>query len=185
LSSLKDHKSIDEEKAQEVSNSRWKRIVAGVERADNIERTLIFIGVGMAVQVRSPSTYCNFITTDDNYSLLSQYLSSSAPKSSIPAMGCLTIPSKAPGMKYEPVVAKAGNGGSPLFGSYFGLGYMHHTSCGNHAVSVTFTVGAYKPSAAALLGKEASTVCILVLTRSVSPRLRSGWLACTFLRWRL
>ncbi|KAB2111617.1 hypothetical protein AG0111_0g1258 [Alternaria gaisen] len=51
MSSLKDHEPIDEKKAQEVVNSRWKRIMNGVERADNIERTLIFIGVGMAVQL--------------------------------------------------------------------------------------------------------------------------------------
>jgi hypothetical protein len=51
MSSLTDHKPIDEKTAQEVGNSRWKRIVAGLERADNIERTLICIGVGMVVQV--------------------------------------------------------------------------------------------------------------------------------------
>lgn len=51
MSSLKDHEPIDEKKAQEVSNSRWKRIMKGVERADNIERTLIFIGMGMIAQV--------------------------------------------------------------------------------------------------------------------------------------
>jgi len=51
MSSLKDHEPIDEKKAQEVVNSRWKRIMNGMERADNIERTLIFIGIGMAVQV--------------------------------------------------------------------------------------------------------------------------------------
>lgn len=51
MSSLKDHEPIDENKAQEVSNSRWKRILNGVERADNIERTLIFIGLGMVAQV--------------------------------------------------------------------------------------------------------------------------------------
>ena len=54
MSSLKDHEPIDEKKAQEVVNSRWKRIMNGVERADNIERTLIFIGIGMAVQVSNP-----------------------------------------------------------------------------------------------------------------------------------
>ena len=51
MGSLKDRKSINEEKAQETSSSRWKRVVAGVERADNIERTLVFIGVGLALQV--------------------------------------------------------------------------------------------------------------------------------------
>jgi hypothetical protein len=60
MSSLKDHEPIDEKKAQEVVNSRWKRILNGVERADNIERTLIFIGIGMAVQVGS--FYSNYIT---------------------------------------------------------------------------------------------------------------------------
>ncbi|KAF1845210.1 uncharacterized protein K460DRAFT_311365 [Cucurbitaria berberidis CBS 394.84] len=51
ISTLKDHQSIDEEKAQQVSNSRWRRIVAGVERADNVERTLVLIGVGLVVQL--------------------------------------------------------------------------------------------------------------------------------------
>ena len=37
MSSLKDHEPIDEKKAQEVVNSRWKRIMNGMERADNIE----------------------------------------------------------------------------------------------------------------------------------------------------
>ncbi|KAH7093398.1 hypothetical protein FB567DRAFT_433362 [Paraphoma chrysanthemicola] len=50
MSSLKDHKSIDEQKAQAIANSRWRRVFAGVERADNIDRTLIFIGFGMAAQ---------------------------------------------------------------------------------------------------------------------------------------
>jgi hypothetical protein len=57
MSSLKDHEPIDEKKAQEVVNSRWKRIWNGVERADNIERTLIFIGIGMAVQVSNFYSY--------------------------------------------------------------------------------------------------------------------------------
>jgi hypothetical protein len=51
MSSLRDHKPIDEKTAQEIGNNRWKRIVHGVERADNIQRTLLCIGVGMAVQV--------------------------------------------------------------------------------------------------------------------------------------
>jgi hypothetical protein len=57
MSSLKDHEPIDEKKAQEVVNSRWKRILNGVERADNIERTLIFIGIGMAVEVSNLRDY--------------------------------------------------------------------------------------------------------------------------------
>lgn len=51
-STLKDHKPIDEEKARAVANSRWQRIISGRERADNINRTLFFIGAGMVLQVR-------------------------------------------------------------------------------------------------------------------------------------
>jgi hypothetical protein len=68
-STLKDHKSIDEEKAEAIANSRWKTVFAGLERADNINQTLILIGLGMAVQVchcvrhndtslMSPISYC-------------------------------------------------------------------------------------------------------------------------------
>jgi hypothetical protein len=51
VSFVREHKVINEEKAQTIANSRWRRIVAGVERADNINRTLIFIGVGLVVEV--------------------------------------------------------------------------------------------------------------------------------------
>jgi hypothetical protein len=50
MSALKEHRSIDEEKAQAIANSRWRRMLAGLERADNINRTLICIGIGMATQ---------------------------------------------------------------------------------------------------------------------------------------
>jgi hypothetical protein len=52
MSTLKDHKAINEEKAEAIANNRWRRVFAGLERADNINRTLLLIGVGMAVQVR-------------------------------------------------------------------------------------------------------------------------------------
>jgi hypothetical protein len=52
-STLKDHKPIDEEKARAVANSRWQRIISGRERADNIDRTLFLIGMGMILQVRT------------------------------------------------------------------------------------------------------------------------------------
>lgn len=51
MSILQPQKSIDQEKAEAIANSRWKRIFAGVERADNINQTLIMIGVGMGAQV--------------------------------------------------------------------------------------------------------------------------------------
>lgn len=60
MSSLKDHKSINEEKAQEVSNSRLKRVLSGLERADNIERTLVCIAIGLAIQVSTEWSVCNF-----------------------------------------------------------------------------------------------------------------------------
>jgi hypothetical protein len=56
MSSLRDHAPIDEKLAQEVANSRWRRIAQGLERADKIKRTLIFIGIGMVFQV-SPQVY--------------------------------------------------------------------------------------------------------------------------------
>lgn len=60
MSSLKDHAPVDEKAAHEVANSRWKRIAQGLERADKIKRTLIFIGIGMTVQV-SRNPCCNSV----------------------------------------------------------------------------------------------------------------------------
>lgn len=51
MSSLKDHDSISEEKAREISNSRWKKAIMGIQRADNVEQTFVFIGIGMLIQV--------------------------------------------------------------------------------------------------------------------------------------
>lgn len=51
MSVLRHAKSIDEEKAEAIANSRWRRVVAGLERADNINQTLIMIGVGLVIQV--------------------------------------------------------------------------------------------------------------------------------------
>lgn len=51
MSTLKDQKPISEKQAESMGNNRLKRIVSGVERADRVERSLIFIGVGMVIQV--------------------------------------------------------------------------------------------------------------------------------------
>jgi hypothetical protein len=51
MSSLSDNKAINEEKAEAIASSRWKRVFAGLERADNIKQTLVLIGVGMVAQV--------------------------------------------------------------------------------------------------------------------------------------
>lgn len=52
MTSLTESKTINEKEAQTIAHSRWRRIFTGVERADNIDRTLYCIGVGMAIQVR-------------------------------------------------------------------------------------------------------------------------------------
>ena len=49
VGSLEDRETINIEQAQELSNSRWKRLVASSRRANSI---LLFIGGGLAVQVR-------------------------------------------------------------------------------------------------------------------------------------
>jgi hypothetical protein len=51
MSVLRQTKSIDQEKAEAIANSRWKRVFAGLERADNIDQTLVMISVGMVIQV--------------------------------------------------------------------------------------------------------------------------------------
>jgi hypothetical protein len=56
MSSLRDHKAINEEKAEAIASSRLRRIFAGLERADNINQTLILIGIGMVVEVSSIDT---------------------------------------------------------------------------------------------------------------------------------
>lgn len=51
MSTLKDQKPISEKQAESMGNNRLKRIVSGVERADRVGRSLVFIGVGMIAQV--------------------------------------------------------------------------------------------------------------------------------------
>lgn len=53
MTSLSDRQSIDEDRPEPITRSRWRRIFAGVERADNIDRTLYCIGLGMAIEVWS------------------------------------------------------------------------------------------------------------------------------------
>ncbi|KAF2874261.1 hypothetical protein BDV95DRAFT_488517 [Massariosphaeria phaeospora] len=51
MSTLKDHKPIDQDEAERLANNRWKRISGGVERADRIGRMMTFIGIALAVQL--------------------------------------------------------------------------------------------------------------------------------------
>lgn len=151
MSSLKDHEPIDEKKAQEVVNSRWKRIMNGVERADNIERTLIFIGIGMAVQV---SKLCTGHATVVNPRTSSPSFSSSfsLQKSSTTATVSSTIPYKVLAGKCAQTAARAGSGGCRLYGSYSGPGFTPHGSSSSRAAFAMFTAGVSKPSSVALLG---------------------------------
>lgn len=53
MSTLKDQKPISEKEAAAMGNNRLKRIVSGVERADRVNRSLLFIAIGMVLQVRA------------------------------------------------------------------------------------------------------------------------------------
>jgi hypothetical protein len=62
MSTLKDQKPISEKQAERMGNNRFSRIISGVERADRVGRSLVFIGIGMVIQVCLPSELC----TDSN-----------------------------------------------------------------------------------------------------------------------
>ncbi|KAJ8118781.1 hypothetical protein OPT61_g316 [Boeremia exigua] len=51
MSTLRDHKPISEKEAASMGNNRLRRIVSGVERADRVGRSLVFIAIGMVLQV--------------------------------------------------------------------------------------------------------------------------------------
>ena len=50
--SLLSEKPLKEDEAEHLSGSRWRRILRGVERADRIDRMMLYIGIGLTVQVR-------------------------------------------------------------------------------------------------------------------------------------
>lgn len=54
MSSLSDRKPLEEDQAERLANSRWRRILRGVERADRIKATMMWIGVGLVIQVNIP-----------------------------------------------------------------------------------------------------------------------------------
>jgi hypothetical protein len=196
MSSLKDHKSIDEQKAQAIMNSRWKRIWAGVERADNINQTLVMIGVGMVVQVRYTFVIpvCTSLTTILAHAhipcllwvslfmytmIVRQTLTSYADlKNFIQATVSSTTQSRVLGWKFEWIVVRAGSGGSQLCGNCSGLGYTHPTCSGRVAVSVTFMVGERKLSASVLLGKLVPPLRRPSLTAADSQQRPSGLQPC-------
>ncbi|KAF1967689.1 hypothetical protein BU23DRAFT_285994 [Bimuria novae-zelandiae CBS 107.79] len=51
LSLLSDHTPLKQEEAERLSNSRWRRILRGLERADRIDRMMLCIGLGLVVQL--------------------------------------------------------------------------------------------------------------------------------------
>lgn len=95
MSVLRPQKSIDQEKAEAIANSRWRRVLAGLERADNINKTLVMIGIGMGVQV-SDNVMLNVMCADHSPSSHSHCSSSWVPRSSILAMVFSTTLSRAP-----------------------------------------------------------------------------------------
>lgn len=54
MRALSNPKPVDEKKAGSLANSRFRRILRGVERADKIDRMMVWIGVGLVAQVRLP-----------------------------------------------------------------------------------------------------------------------------------
>lgn len=51
LSLQSDQAPLKQEEAERLSSSRWRRIMRGVDRADNIERMMVYIGIGLALQL--------------------------------------------------------------------------------------------------------------------------------------
>jgi hypothetical protein len=51
MRALSDPKPVDEKKAERLANSRFRRILRGVERADKIDRMMVWIGIGLVAQV--------------------------------------------------------------------------------------------------------------------------------------
>lgn len=154
MSSLKDHDSINEKQAQDILNSRWKRIIAGMERADNVERTFVFIGLGMFVQVSSYSCgLTDRVSLTKDHSLLSPSSSSSVPRSSILVTDFLIIQLQVQQMNNATTATKAGNGGSLLYGNSGGRGCMRRGCFSNPVAFAMCMDGALRLLFAVLLGR--------------------------------
>lgn len=57
ISSLDGNPAVNEAQAERLANSRFQRIIRGVERADQVKRTMIWIGAGLLVQVMDGSKF--------------------------------------------------------------------------------------------------------------------------------
>lgn len=53
LGSLHDEKPLLEDEAERLANSRWRRRFRGIDRADNLDRMMIYIAIGLLVEVSS------------------------------------------------------------------------------------------------------------------------------------
>lgn len=51
MSTLSDRRPLDERQAERLAYSRFSRILRGVERADKIDRMMVWIGIGIVAQV--------------------------------------------------------------------------------------------------------------------------------------
>ena len=153
MSSITHRKPIDEETAQTLTNSAWRRVLAGLRYGDTTDRTLVSIGIGMVIQV-SRTLSCDgilLLIESDSSSLLCS--SSSAPRSSILDMVYSITRLRVLACRWQCTVPKGGNGGCPLYGSYSGAGSTHRIFCYGRVVACTMCMaGACKLYAAVLLG---------------------------------
>lgn len=159
MSALSDPRPVSEKDAERLASSRMRRIIRGVERADKIDRMMVWIGIGLFLQVYVPFLTLKGIKTNPGRSY-SLSLFSLVLKSFIPTMAFLITLFPALAWKPDWIAAKAGNGGCLSSGSFSGHGSMPLICCGSPAEYVTSTVGACRRSAAAWLGTScAVTIC--------------------------
>lgn len=89
MGALRDTKPVDEKQAERLANSRLRRILRGVERADRIDRMMVWIGLGLVAQVCQ--LYPSIRAQADVYSSSSRFSFSSGLGSFTQAMAYSTI----------------------------------------------------------------------------------------------
>lgn len=91
------------------SSPRWKQSIQRIQRADKITRTVIYIGIGMAVEVRLSINPRVLRQDADRCSWHSPYLSILGRRCSIPAMAS-SMPKFPVQTKERSCASQAGNG---------------------------------------------------------------------------
>jgi hypothetical protein len=102
-------------------------------------------------------------------SLFSPSLCTLAARSFILAMASLTTRSMVRQARSMRSAPRVGSGGYQLSGSFSGPGSMRHTYCGNPAVSVMSTAGAYRQFAVVSLGKSSHADLLQLADASSLP----------------